>query len=229
MLRSKKEIRTFVSLLCHTHFKCAQANSHPIPITSYFLLLTLYPLPLHTLMNIIKTEIEGVLIIEPKIFIDNRGYFLESFSQQDFFNHVDDTRFVQDNESQSMYGVLRGLHFQRSPYAQAKLVRVIKGVILDVAVDIRKNSPTFGKYVSTELSEENKLQMYIPQGFAHGFVVLANDTIVQYKCYNYYHPEAEGSVRWNDPTLNIDWKIPHADIILSEKDKKSPLLGESNY
>ncbi len=199
------------------------------PHSSLFTPHSLPFLPLLTLMNIIKTEIEGVLIIEPKIFIDHRGFFLESFSQQDFFNHVDDTRFVQDNESYSMNGVLRGLHFQRNPYAQAKLVRVIKGTILDVAVDIRKDSPTFGKYVSTELSEENKLQMYIPHGFAHGFVVLSEDAIVQYKCDNYYHPEAEGSLRWNDPTLNIDWKLPHVDIILSEKDKKSPLLGECNY
>ena len=180
-------------------------------------------------MNIIKTEIDGVLILEPKVFIDDRGYFLESFSQQEFFNRVDDTRFVQDNESYSRYGVLRGLHFQRNPYSQAKLVRVIKGLILDVAVDVRRNSPTFGKYVSTELSDENKLQMYIPHGFAHGFVVLSEDAIVQYKCDNYYHPETEGSVRWNDPTLNIDWKIPHDEIILSEKDKRSPLLEEVRY
>ncbi len=177
-------------------------------------------------MNITKTELEGVLIIEPKVFIDNRGYFLESFSQQEFFNRVDDTRFVQDNESQSMYGVLRGLHFQKTPYPQAKLVRVIKGCILDVAVDIRKNSPTFGKYVSSELSEENKLQLFIPQGFAHGFVVLANDTIVQYKCNNYYHPECEGAILWNDPQINIDWKLPHSEIILSDKDTKNQLLKD---
>ena len=180
-------------------------------------------------MNIIKTELEGVLIFEPKVFVDNRGYFLESFSQQKFLNLVDDTRFVQDNESYSKYGVLRGLHFQRTPHPQAKLVRVIKGLILDVAVDIRKDSPTFGKYVSTELSDENKLQFYIPHGFAHGFVVLSKDAIVQYKCDDYYHPDTEGSVRWNDPTLNIDWKIPHAEIILSEKDKRSPLLEEVRY
>ena len=180
-------------------------------------------------MNITKTDIAGVLIIEPKVFVDKRGHFLESFSQQEFFNRVDDTRFVQDNESQSMYGVLRGLHFQRSPYAQAKLVRVVKGIILDVAVDIRKESPTYGKYVSTELSEENKLQLYIPHGFAHGFVVLANDTIVQYKCDNYYHPKAEGAIVWNDPSLNIDWKLPHSEIILSDKDKNSPLFKDVSY
>ena len=177
-------------------------------------------------MNIIKTEIEGVVIIEPRVFADNRGYFFESFSQQQFIEEVSDSRFVQDNESRSCYGVLRGLHFQRSPYAQAKLVRVVKGLILDVAVDIRKNSPTFGKYVATELSDENKLQLYIPQGFAHGFVVLTNDTIVQYKCDNYYNPETEGAIRWNDPALNIDWKLPLSDIILSEKDKTSPLLND---
>lgn len=180
-------------------------------------------------MNITKTDIEGVLIIEPKVFVDNRGYFLESFSQQNFFNRVDDTRFVQDNESRSMYGVLRGLHFQKAPYAQAKLVRVVKGRILDVAVDIRKESPTYGKYVSTELSEDNKLQLYIPHGFAHGFVVLANDTIVQYKCDNYYHPEAEGAILWNDPALNIDWKLPHSEIILSEKDKNNRLLKDVTF
>ena len=208
---------------------CSLFTAHCSLLTLHSSLFTIYPLPLLTLMNIIKTELEGVLIIEPKVFIDNRGYFLESFSQQQFFNQVDDTRFIQDNESYSKYGVLRGLHFQRSPYAQAKLVRVIKGLILDVAVDIRRESSTFGKYVSTELSEKNKLQMYIPQGFAHGFVVLSEDTIVQYKCDNYYHPESEGSIRWNDPTLNIDWKLPHDEIILSEKDKRSPLLEEVRY
>ena len=177
-------------------------------------------------MKITKTEIDGLLIIEPRLFVDERGYFFESFSQQQFIEEVSDSQFVQDNESRSCYGVLRGLHFQRSPYAQAKLVRVVKGLILDVAVDIRKNSPTFGKYVATELSDENKLQLYIPQGFAHGFVVLTNDTIVQYKCDNYYNPETEGAIRWNDPALNIDWKLPLSDIILSEKDKASPLLKD---
>lgn len=180
-------------------------------------------------MNIIKTELEGVVILEPKVFVDERGYFFESFSHQKFFNGVSGTKFVQDNESKSMYGVLRGLHFQKAPNAQSKLVRVIKGRILDVAVDIRKGSPTFGKYVSSELSEENKLQLYIPQGFAHGFVVLANDTIVQYKCDDYYHPESEGAILWNDPQINIDWKLPQSDIILSDKDKNNPLLKDLNF
>lgn len=177
-------------------------------------------------MKITKTTIEGVVIIEPRIFADTRGYFFESFSQREFFTRVEETRFVQDNESRSTYGVLRGLHFQRPPYAQAKLVRVVKGRILDVAVDIRKDSPTFGKYVSTELSDENKFQLYIPRGFAHGFVVLANDSIVQYKCDNYYHPETEGAILWNDPDLNIDWRLSESDIILSEKDKENPMLKD---
>ena len=177
-------------------------------------------------MKITKTTIEGVVIIEPRLFEDTRGYFFESFSQKEFFTQVEDTRFVQDNESCSSYGVLRGLHFQKPPYAQAKLLRVIKGSIWDVAVDIRKDSPTFGQYTATELSDKNKYQFYIPKGFAHGFVVLENDTIVQYKCDNYYHPETEGSILWNDTDLNIDWKIPHSEIILSEKDRKNPLLKE---
>ena len=177
-------------------------------------------------MKVTKTTIEGVVIIEPRLFEDTRGYFFESFSQKEFSTHVEDTHFVQDNESCSSYGVLRGLHFQRPPYAQAKLLRVVKGSIWDVAVDIRKDSPTFGQYTATELSDKNKHQFYIPRGFAHGFVVLENDTIVQYKCDNYYHPETEGAILWNDPDLNIDWKIPHSEIILSEKDKNSPLLKE---
>lgn len=177
-------------------------------------------------MNIVKTEIKGVVIIEPKVFVDDRGYFFESFSQHKFSSGIDEVKFVQDNESKSMYGVLRGLHFQKPPFAQAKLVRVVKGCILDVAVDIRKDSPTFGKYMSIELSEENKLQLFIPQGFAHGFVVLTNDTIVQYKCDEYYHPESEGAIVWNDPQINIDWKLPLSDIILSDKDRSSPLLKD---
>lgn len=177
-------------------------------------------------MKITKTTIEGVVIIEPRLFEDTRGYFFESFSQREFLTEVEDTRFVQDNESLSSYGVLRGLHFQKPPYAQAKLVRVVKGSILDVAVDIRKGSPTFGQYISTELSDENKYQLYIPRGFAHGFVTLTDDTIVQYKCDNYYYPETEGAILWNDPDLNIDWQIPHSEIILSEKDKKNPMLKD---
>lgn len=172
-------------------------------------------------MNIIKTDIEGVIIIEPKVFGDDRGYFFESFSQKEFEEKVCKTTFVQDNESKSKYGVLRGLHFQKPPYAQAKLVRVVKGKVLDVAVDIRKDSPTFGKHVTIELSEENKRQLFIPKGFAHGFAVLSEEAVFQYKCDNYYTPQAEGGILWNDPALNIDWKLPIEDVILSEKDKEN--------
>ncbi len=178
-------------------------------------------------MNIIQTEIEGVVIIEPKVFGDERGYFFESFSQQKFVEQVCKTTFVQDNESKSRYGVLRGLHFQKPPFAQSKLVRVVQGKVLDVAVDIRKGSPTFGKHVAVELSAENKRQFFVPRGFAHGFVVLSDEAIFQYKCDNYYAPEHEGSVLWSDPALGIDWKIPFTDIILSGKDKESPLLKDA--
>ncbi len=170
-------------------------------------------------MNVIKTEIEGIVIIEPRIFSDERGYFFESFSQREFEEKVCKTIFVQDNESKSRYGVLRGLHFQNPPYAQAKLVRVVKGRVLDVAVDIRENSPTFGKHIALDLSDENKRQLFIPRGFAHGYAVLSNEAVFQYKCDNYYAPDYESGILWNDPALNIDWKIPAKDIILSEKDK----------
>lgn len=175
-------------------------------------------------MNVIKTEIEGVVIIEPKVFGDERGYFFESFSQREFEEKVCKTVFVQDNESKSKYGVLRGLHFQKPPYAQAKLVRVIKGKVLDVAVDIREESPTFGKHVAVELSEENKRQIFIPRGLAHGFAVLSDEAVFQYKCDNYYAPDYEDGILWNDPKLGIDWKIPEEDVILSEKDKRSRTL-----
>lgn len=180
-------------------------------------------------MTVIETEIEGVLIIKPRVFADERGYFFESFSQKEFEEKVCKTTFVQDNESKSTYGVLRGLHFQKMPYAQSKLVRVVKGSVLDIAVDLRKGSPTFGKHVAAELSEENKLQFFVPRGFAHGFVVLSEEAIFQYKCDNYYYPESEGGILWNDPALNIDWLIPEQDIILSEKDKMNPLLADSDY
>ena len=180
-------------------------------------------------MNVIKTELEGVVIIEPRVYADSRGYFFESFSQKEFEEKVCKTTFVQDNESKSGYGVLRGLHFQKMPYAQSKLVRVVKGKVLDIAVDIRKGSPTFGKYVATELSEENKLQFFVPRGFAHGFVVLSEEAIFQYKCDNYYAPQSEGGILWNDPALNIDWILNEKDILLSEKDKTNPLLKDSNY
>jgi dTDP-4-dehydrorhamnose 3,5-epimerase len=180
-------------------------------------------------MKVIETEIEGVVIIEPKVFSDGRGYFFESFSQKEFEDKVCKTTFIQDNESKSTYGVLRGLHFQKMPYAQSKLVRVVKGSVLDVAVDMRKGSPTFGKHIAAVLSEENRLQFFVPRGFAHGFIVLSDEAIFQYKCDNYYAPQSEGGIMWNDPALNIDWQIPMEGIILSEKDKKNPLLDESGY
>ena len=177
-------------------------------------------------MNIIKTHIKDLVIIEPRIFGDARGYFFQSFSQKDFEEKVFNTTFVQDNESQSVFGVLRGLHFQKPPFAQAKLVRVVKGKVLDVAVDLRVGSPTYGQHASVELSEENKRQFFVPRGFAHGFVVLSDEAIFQYKCDNYYAPQSEGSLLWNDLDLKIDWKIEADKVILSEKDKISPLLKD---
>lgn len=177
-------------------------------------------------MEIIKTNIEGVVIIKPRIFKDDRGYFFESFSQREFEEKVCKTTFVQDNESKSSYGVLRGLHFQKPPFAQSKLVRVIKGAVLDVAVDIRKGSPTFGQYVSVELTGENHRQFFIPRGFAHGFSVLSEEVIFQYKCDNFYSPQSEGAIAWNDPDLNIDWRIPAEKVVLSEKDSKHPRLKD---
>ena len=177
-------------------------------------------------MEVIKTNIEGVVIIEPRIFKDDRGDFFESFSQREFEEKVCKTTFVQDNESKSSYGVLRGLHFQKPPFAQSKLVRVIKGAVLDVAVDIRKGSPTFGQYVSVELTGENHRQFFIPRGFAHGFSVLSEEVIFQYKCDNFYSPQSEGAIAWNDPDLNIDWRIPAEKVVLSEKDSKHPRLKD---
>ncbi len=167
------------------------------------------------------------MIIEPRVFGDHRGYFFESFSERDFAAEVCEVRFVQDNESKSCYGVLRGLHFQKSPHAQSKLVRVVKGRVLDVAVDIRRGSPTFGKHVAVELSEENHRQFFIPRGFAHGFVVLSDEAVFQYKCDDFYAPECEGAVAWDDPELGIDWGIPMEDVILSEKDMKHPMLKDA--
>ena len=177
-------------------------------------------------MEVIKTAIEGVFIIEPRLFRDERGYFFESFSQREFEEKVCKTTFVQDNESKSSYGVLRGLHFQKPPFAQSKLVRVIKGAVLDVAVDIRKGSLTFGQYVSVELTGENHRQFFIPRGFAHGFSVLSEEVIFQYKCDNFYSPQSEGAIAWNDPDLNIDWRIPAEKVVLSEKDSKHPRLKD---
>ena len=203
-------------------------------------------------MNVIKTKIDGLVIIEPKLFVDERGYFFESFNQRDFTSAVGNVTFVQDNESKSSYGVLRGLHFQKPPFAQSKLVRCVKGAVLDVAVDIRKESPTYGQYVECLLCAHDEegsriakeyaghtfncqlstfncqlgQQLYIPKGFAHGFVVLSQQAVFQYKCDEFYHPEAEGAIAWNDPTINIDWQIPAEDIILSAKDKSHPMLHD---
>jgi len=177
-------------------------------------------------MNVIRTEIEGVVIIEPRVFGDARGYFFEIWSQRDFDAQLAPVRFVQDNESRSGYGVLRGLHFQRPPYAQAKLVRVTEGRVLDVAVDLRASSPTYGKYVAAELSADNHRQMFLPKGMAHGFVVLSESAVFQYKCDEFYHPESEGAVAWNDPAIGIDWQIPAEEVLLSAKDSAHPLLGE---
>ena len=172
-------------------------------------------------MNIIKTDIEGPVIFEPRIFGDARGYFFESYSARDFAQ-VAEVAFVQDNESRSCYGVVRGLHFQRPPYAQAKLVRVVEGRVLDVAVDIRRGSPTYGRHTAVELTGENHRQFFIPQGFAHGFAVLSETALFQYKCDEFYHPESEGALAWDDPTLAIDWRLPAADVVLSDKDRHHP-------
>lgn len=180
-------------------------------------------------MQVIKTPIEGVVIIEPKVFSDHRGYFFESFSERDFCQQVREVKFVQDNESKSCFGVLRGLHFQKPPHAQSKLVRVVKGAVLDVAVDIRKGSPTFGQHVAVELTEDNHRQFFIPRGFAHGFVVLTDEVIFQYKCDNFYAPQHEGSIAWDDPDLGIDWKIPSDKIILSEKDSRHTRLKDADW
>jgi len=174
-------------------------------------------------MNIKETELEGCFIIEPTVFDDGRGYFFESFNQKEFQDKTGiSTLFVQDNQSMSQRGVLRGLHFQKGEHAQAKLVRVIKGKVLDIALDLRPKSPTFGKTFSLELSEGNKLQLYVPRGFAHGFSVLEDNTIFSYKCDNYYHKESEGGIIYNDSSLKIDWKLDQNEIQLSDKDKNLP-------
>lgn len=183
-------------------------------------------------MEILKTKFDGVLIIEPKIFKDARGYFFESFSQREFDEKVASilghkVLFVQDNESMSSYGVMRGLHYQKMPYTQSKLVRVVKGSVLDVAVDIRKGSPTFGQHVAVELTEENHRQFFVPRGFAHGFAVLSETAIFQYKCDNFYHPEADAGINIKDDSLGIDWRIPVEDALLSEKDLKHACLKDS--
>lgn len=177
-------------------------------------------------MEIIKTKLDGVVIIEPKIFRDSRGYFFESFSQRKFEEKVCKINFVQDNESMSSYGVMRGLHFQRPPFTQAKLVRCVKGAVLDVAVDIRKDSPTYGQHVAVELSEDNHYQMFIPHGFAHGFSVLSETAVFQYKCDQFYHPESDAGISILDKSLGIDWRIPTDKAILSDKDTRHPLFKD---
>ncbi len=177
-------------------------------------------------MEVIKTPIEGLLIIEPRIFKDARGYFFESFSQREFDEKVRPITFVQDNESMSTRGVIRGLHFQRPPYTQSKLVRCVRGAVLDIAVDIRKGSPTYGQHVAVELTEENHRQFFISKGFAHGFAVLSDEAVFQYKCDEFYHPEADGGIQLRDPALGIDWRIPFDEAILSEKDTKHPLFKD---
>lgn len=177
-------------------------------------------------MEVIKTDIEGVVIVEPHIFKDARGYFFESYSKREFDEKVRPVDFVQDNESMSTKGVMRGLHFQRPPYAQSKLVRCVKGCVLDVAVDIRKGSHTYGRHVAVELSEDNHRQFFVPRGFAHGFAVLSDIAVFQYKCDNYYHPEADGGISIADDSLGIDWQIDPASAILSEKDLRHALLND---
>ena len=177
-------------------------------------------------MNIIKTDIAGLLIIEPKVFGDERGYFMEAYNKARYMDAGIKADFVQDNESLSSYGVIRGLHYQAAPYSQAKLVRVIRGRVIDVALDIRAGSPTFGKHVSVELSGENKRQFFIPAGFAHGFVVLSDEALFSYKCDNYYAPDYERGIRFDDPALCIDWHIPKSEAKLSSKDKLYPCLQD---
>lgn len=179
------------------------------------------------MIEVLKTEIPGVLIIEPKVFGDDRGYFMESYNAREFTEKTGiEINFVQDNESKSRFGVLRGLHFQFPPYTQSKLVRVVKGKVLDVAVDIRKGSPTYGKYVTCEMTEENKRQFFVPKGFAHGFCVLSDEAIFQYKCDDFYHPEAEGAIAWDDPDIAVQWPIEVEKVILSEKDKHHAYLKD---
>lgn len=177
-------------------------------------------------MNVIKTDIEGVVVIEPKVFDDARGYFFESYSKRRFDEAVRPIEFVQDNESMSTRGVIRGLHFQRPPFSQSKLVRCVRGAVLDVVVDIRRGSPTYGQHVAVELTGENRRQLFVPRGFAHGFAVLSDEAVFQYKCDNYYHPESEGGISIADHSLGIDWRIDPAEAILSEKDLRNPMFSD---
>ena len=179
-------------------------------------------------MKVIETGIEGLVIIEPHVFGDQRGYFFESFNLKDFQEQVCKVDFVQDNESKSRRGVVRGLHFQKGEHAQAKLVRVVQGSVLDVAVDIRPGSPTFGRHVAVELTGDNHRQLFLPRGMAHGFSVLSEEAVFQYKCDNFYRPSSEGAIAWDDPVLGIDWRIPAEEVILSEKDCHHPPLSEAD-
>ncbi len=180
-------------------------------------------------MNYIQTEIDGLWLIEPKLFSDDRGYFMETFKDEEFRKHIGDVHFVQDNESKSSFGVLRGLHYQKGVYSQAKLVRVLQGKVLDVAVDLRRSSPTFGRHVSVELSSANRLQFFIPRGFAHGFLVLSDEAVFTYKVDNAYAPQSEASIRYDDRTLDIDWPIAPSQLILSEKDRNALPFEEATY
>jgi dTDP-4-dehydrorhamnose 3,5-epimerase len=177
-------------------------------------------------MEYIETEIKGVFVLEPRVFSDARGYFMEAWKQAEFNEHIGTVNFIQDNESKSSYGVLRGLHYQKGDFSQAKLVRVIKGRVLDVAVDIRPSSPTFGQHVMAELSEENKRQFFIPRGFAHGFLVLSEEAVFTYKVDNVYAPQAEAGIRWDDPDLGIKWPIDPKEVLTSEKDLKQPRFSD---
>lgn len=177
-------------------------------------------------MNVIKTDIEGVVVIEPRVFDDARGYFFESYSKRRFDEFVRPIEFVQDNESMSTRGVIRGLHFQRPPFSQSKLVRCVRGAVLDVVVDIRRGSPTYGRHIAVELTGENRRQLFVPRGFAHGFAVLSDEAVFQYKCDNYYHPESEGGISIADHSLGIDWRIDPAEAILSEKDLRNPMFSD---
>ncbi len=179
-------------------------------------------------MKVVFTKIAEVLIFEPEIYIDHRGYFFESFRQDIFAKYANKVQFIQDNQSKSSFGVLRGLHFQMPPFTQAKLVQCLQGEVLDVAVDIRIGSPTYGEHVPVRLSENNHRQLYIPKGFAHGFIVLSENAVISYKCDNYYFPNADGGLAWDDPSINIDWLLGPEQIKLSEKDKKQPLLSQVN-
>ena len=177
-------------------------------------------------MNVIKTDIEGVVVIEPRVFDDARGYFFESYSKRRFDEVVRPIEFVQDNESMSTRGVIRGLHFQRPPFSQSKLVRCVRGAVLDVVVDIRRGSPTYGRHIAVELTGENRRQLFVPRGFAHGFAVLSDEAVFQYKCDNYYHPESEGGISIADHSLGIDWRSDPAEAILSEKDLRNPMFSD---